>query len=77
LTLINLNYQANREISDRIQDQYIDNTIFHGHQETCSYPKKSAKEQIITLKNKLIGEQQKKSVDWTVLAEDAKKKLYA
>ena len=51
LAITKLHYQANREISDRFQDQNIDSTIFLSYQETCSYPKKGAEEQIITLKD--------------------------
>jgi hypothetical protein len=71
LALIKLHYQANREINDRFQDQNIESTIFHRYQKTCNYPKKSTEGQIITLKN----EEHKKSVDWTVPAEDVNKEL--
>ena len=53
LAIIKLHCQANRETSERFQDQNIVSGVFHSHQETCKYPKKSTEQQIITLKDEL------------------------
>jgi hypothetical protein len=53
LAIIKLHYQANTETRKRLQFENILSKFFRNYQERCNYPKKSAEEQITTLKKEL------------------------